>query len=159
MRAPILVAADVADANEIRAALENELAVTVTDDIARARALFSTGAFLLALATRAFEAAIEEAILIEPSTDAKQIAAVVRSAISKASAAQLSAARTDEVAAIPYDEYVELARYAITRRYLIALLGRHSGSVTDAAKGANLKRESLHRLMRRYHVDASDFRD
>lgn len=45
------------------------------------------------------------------------------------------------------------------RRYLLALLGRHSGSVTDAARGAKLKRESLHRLMRRYQVHADELRD
>lgn len=159
MRAPVLVVADAADGTAIRAALERDLEVTVTDDVTRARALFSTGGFLVVLATRAFETALEDALLIEPSVEAKQIATIVRSAIARASAAQYSAARVDEVGAVPYDEYVELARYAITRRYLLALLGRHNGSVTDAAKGANLKRESLHRLMRRYHVDAGDFRE
>ena len=48
---------------------------------------------------------------------------------------------------------------AFTRRYLLAVLSRHGGRVTDAARGAHMKRESLHRLLRRHHVIADDFRE
>lgn len=69
------------------------------------------------------------------------------------------ARRDDPVTALLYEDYSELARYGVTRRYLIALLLRHNGSVTDAARGADMKRESLHRLLRRHHLNADDFRE
>lgn len=65
----------------------------------------------------------------------------------------------DPIGALAYEEYIELARYASTRRYLIAVLHRHGGSVTEAARSAKMKRESLHRLMRRHHLAADQFRD
>lgn len=40
-----------------------------------------------------------------------------------------------EVGAVPYD-CIELARYTSIPRYLMALLSRHRGSVTDAARAA-----------------------
>jgi hypothetical protein len=156
MKAPVLVVADEAGERAIRAALEPELDVTVTDSVTRARALASTGAFVAAFATTAFATGLPEAVLVDPQSG--DIAATARSAIQQAMARQFSAARSDEVGALAHEEYVELARYALMRRYLIALLARHNGSVTDAARGADLKRESLHRLMRRYHVDADHFR-
>ena len=158
MKAPVLVVADAASSRALRAALAG-LDVTVTDSVTRARALASTGAFLAVFATRAFAAQIPHAIELDPTAVAAELAATARDALLRAAAAQDTEARNDEIGALAYDEYVELARYALIRRYLLALLGRHNGSVTDAAKGANLKRESLHRLMRRYRVTAEDFRE
>ena len=61
-------------------------------------------------------------------------------------------------AQLPYNEFMELMRTRETRRYLIALLTAHHGSVTHAARAAGIVRESLHRLLRRYDLDAEAFR-
>jgi hypothetical protein len=157
MKAPVLVVADAPSSRAIRTALA-DLDATVTDSVTRARALASTGAFLAVFATRAFAPHVSGAIELDLSASG-DIAAVAKTALERAAAAQDADARNDEIGALAYDEYAELARYALNRRYLLALLGRHNGSVTHAAKGAHMKRESLHRLMRRYHVTADDFRE
>jgi DNA-binding NtrC family response regulator len=158
MKAPVLVVADAASARAIRSALP-DVDVTVTDSVTRARALASTGAYLAMFATRAFVADVPGAIEIDSSLAPTELATTTQAALVRAAAAQDVDARNDEVGALTYDEYYKLARYALTRRYLLALLGRYNGSVTDAAKGASMKRESLHRLIRRYHVNADDFRE
>jgi DNA-binding NtrC family response regulator len=156
MKPPVLVIIAGADASAIRAALESDFSATITDDSARGRALASTGGFLAVLDAARLE--LDGAVAIDPAADPAAIAAFARVAIATITEAQLDRARADDVGAVPYDEYVELARYALTRRYLLAVLSRHGGSVTDAARGANMKRESLHRLLRRHHVIADDFR-
>ena len=158
MKVPVLVVADAANARAIRAALA-AFDVTVTDSVTRARALASTGAFLCVFTARGFGASVEGALELDITAASDDVAEAARSAVASAAKRQESQARADDAGALTYDEFVELARYAVTRRYLLALLGRHNGSVTDAAKGANMKRESLHRLMRRYHVTADDFRE
>lgn len=60
---------------------------------------------------------------------------------------------------LEYDEYIELVRFRATRRYLLGLMCRHHGSVTDASHNAGMMRESLHRLLRRHDVAADGFRD
>ena len=159
MKAPVLVVAAAAAARTIRAALADDLAVTITDDIERGWALASTAGFLVVVAVAPLAASLPGAVEIDPSADPAAIMAAVTAAIDRDSSKHRTQARTDEVGAVPYDEYIELARYAMTRRYLFALLQRYGGSVTDAARGANMKRESLHRLMRRHHVTADDFRE
>ena len=158
MKAPVLVVADAASARAIRSAL-TDLDVTVTDTVTRARALASTGAFLAVFATPALAGSVAGAVELDASGSPAEIASSAHATIARALKARDGEARNDDVGALSYDEYIELARYAITRRYLLALLRRHNGSVTEAARGANMKRESLHRLMRRYHVTADDFRE
>ncbi len=158
MREPVLVVADEDGARAIGTAIGRELDVTVTDDAVRARALASTGAFLAVLVDSRVKDPIAGATVVDVASDASSILETTRAAIQTFVLKQSEDALLDEVGAVPYDEYIELARYAMARRYVLALLGRHHGSVTDAARGANMKRESLHRLMRRYHVNASDFR-
>ena len=158
MKPPVLVVATSAVARAIRAALAERLALTITDDLERGRALASTGGFLVIVAVAPLVGSLRGAVEIDPGADPSAIAAAVIGAIDQRSSKHRAEASDDAVGAVPYDEYIELARYATTRRYLIALLGRHGGSVTDAARGANVKRESFHRLMRRHHVTAEDFR-
>jgi transcriptional regulator with GAF, ATPase, and Fis domain len=158
VKAPVLVVADAATGRAIRPALEDDFDVTVTDSVTHAQALRSTGAFLVVFATREVSSELE-AVELDTSLDANAVSAIARAAVAKAMAAQYAAARADGVGSLPHDDYVGLARYAMMRRYLLALIARHNGSVTDAARGAKLKRESLHRLMRRYHVHADEFRD
>ena len=159
MKPPVLVVADVAYARAIRAALAEDHSLTVTDDVEHGRALASTGAFLAVIAVAVAKGSIEGACDLVPGLDANQIRAAVVVARSGLADQQRMVSRRDDVGAVPYDDYIELARYAATRRYLMALLSRHGGSVTDAARSAQMKRESLHRLLRRHHLFADDYRD
>ena len=157
MKPPVLVLVAGVSARAIRAALADDFSPTLTDDVGRGRALASTGGFLALVAVAPLS--LDGAVVIDPDAEPIAIIAAVNAAIAAIAASHRDRARVDEVGAVPYDEYVELARYALTRRYLLALLSRHGGSVTDAARGASMQRESLHRLLRRYHVIADDFRD
>jgi len=60
---------------------------------------------------------------------------------------------------LTYREVIDLARDRATRDYLIELLRAARGNVTRAAQRAAVERESFHRLMRRFHLRADDFRD
>jgi two-component system response regulator AtoC len=59
---------------------------------------------------------------------------------------------------LTYREVIDLARERTTRDYLVELLRAARGNVTRAAQRADIERESLHRLMRRFHLRAEDFR-
>ena len=151
---PILVLAPSAASKAIQGALGPKAAITATDDLQRARALVATGGFVVILAVEPLASSVRGAIAVDPG-DATVIAKAVETAIG-----QSHDSRSDDpVSALLYEEFSELARYGVTRRYLIALLRRYNGSVTDAARGADMKRESLHRLLRRHHLNADDFRE
>ncbi len=107
------------------------------------------------LAVEPLARVLRDAVVIDPSSEAEVISQTVAAAIGRS----IQITHNHQIATLGYDEYIELARYATTRRYLIALLHRHHGSVTEAARGADMKRESLHRLMRRHHLIADDFRE
>jgi len=62
------------------------------------------------------------------------------------------------LAKMTYREMLELARERATRDYLVALMRDFSGNVTRAAGRAEVERETLHRLLRHFHVRADDFR-
>ena len=62
------------------------------------------------------------------------------------------------LATLPYREVVELARDRVSRDYLVALLREFGGNVTRAAERAQMERESLHRLMKKYEVRSEDFK-
>jgi transcriptional regulator of acetoin/glycerol metabolism len=159
MKVPVLVVVVAAHARAIRTALADDFAVTFTENPAHGRALASTGAFLAVLTAGRPDTSIAGAVVIELGAEAAVIHGAVGDAMARLAGVQRRQAGSDDVGAVPYEEYIELARYAATRRYLMALLARHAGSVTDAARGAKMKRESLHRLLRRHHLIADDFRD
>jgi DNA-binding NtrC family response regulator len=64
-----------------------------------------------------------------------------------------------ELAALSYREALASSRDRGSREYLIALLTSFGGNVSRAAERAGLERESLHRLLRRYGIQAGAFRD
>lgn len=129
--------------------------MSVTEDVERARALAAVGGYVAIVALPRLAAGIDGSVAVDPETGAEAITITVERAIERSRRIE----HPDPIGALTYEEYIELARYASTRRYLIALLHRHGGSVTDAARGAKMKRESFHRLMRRHHLVADHFRD
>jgi DNA-binding NtrC family response regulator len=64
-----------------------------------------------------------------------------------------------ELASLSYREALASARDRGSREYLVALLKAFGGNVSRAAERAGLERESLHRLLRRFGMQAGVFRD
>jgi DNA-binding NtrC family response regulator len=157
MKAPVLVVGPRASARAVAAALQPEFAVSLEEDSARARALTAIGAHLVIVAVGGVR--IEGSVEVDSSAEPAAIVAAVAGAIAQGSRVLHESAGADDVGVLAYEDYLELVRYAMTRRYLASLLEKHHGSVTDAARGAGLKRESLHRLLRRHHMMAEEFRD
>lgn len=156
MKAPILVVGPRAVGRHIAAALQAEFSVTLEEDSARAHALAAIGAHLAVVTVGGVK--LEGALEIDVTSEPSVIIAAVAEAIAKASNTLHLQARSDAVGVLEYEDYLELVRYAMTRRYLASLLEKHHGSVTDAARRAGLKRESLHRLLRRHHMMADEYR-
>lgn len=157
MKFPVLLVAHPATAAALSKQLAKDFTVTAVDDLERARALVKVGAFPLVVATEPFRGKLGETVDVTPSDDT--IVGAVRRAATRAIETDRNDVGASELAAIPYAEYLELARYAATRRYLVGLMRLHQGSVTNAARTTGLVRESLHRLLRRHHVEAETFRD
>lgn len=157
MKAPVLVVGPRALARSVAAALQPEFTVTLEEDPARARARVTIGAHLVVVAVGGIR--IPGALEIDAASEPAAIVMSVVAAISQAASRLREGAPRDDIGAFRYEDYLELVRYAMTRRYLASLLARHRGGVTDAARAAGLKRESLHRLLRRHHLNAEEFRD
>ena len=64
----------------------------------------------------------------------------------------------DAFAHLPYREAIELLHDRAARDYLEAVLRSTAGNVSRAAEHAGLARESLHRLLKRHHIEADEFR-
>jgi DNA-binding NtrC family response regulator len=81
----------------------------------------------------------------------------------RATGAAMEGTPTDSIdprlAALSYREALAFARDRGSREYLNALLKAFGGNVSRAAERAGLERESLHRLLRRHHINAGAFRD
>lgn len=60
---------------------------------------------------------------------------------------------------LSWNEAMDRGRQWIGRQYLEAVLARYGGNVVDAAVHAGVERESFYRLMRKYDVDVSAFRE
>lgn len=156
MKPPVLVIGPRAVARAVASHLQAQFTVTIEEESPRAHALASLGAHLAIVAIA--PAKVEGAIAIDAVVDHAALLASVTARVSRRSEMLREAASTDDVSALEYDHYLELSRYALTRRYLACLLETHHGTVTDAARAAGLKRESLHRLLRRHHIAAEEFR-
>ena len=65
----------------------------------------------------------------------------------------------EQLASFSYREALAEARDRGSREYLTALLSACGGNVSRAAERAGLERESLHRLLRRYGIQAEGFRE
>jgi len=62
------------------------------------------------------------------------------------------------LAALPYREVLEIIQERGLRDYLDALLTVTKGNVSRAAEKAEMARESMHRLLKRYRVDPEKYR-
>lgn len=59
---------------------------------------------------------------------------------------------------LPYRDAMELSRDRTSHEYLMAIMREFRGNVTRAAERAGMERESLHRLLKRYHIRSDDFK-
>jgi DNA-binding NtrC family response regulator len=59
---------------------------------------------------------------------------------------------------LTYREMLEVAKDRATRDYLVALLKDVQGNVTHAADRADVERESMHRLLKRFGLRSEDFK-
>lgn len=166
MKACILIAAAADRAAELAAAL-GDLQTMRTSDPLRAELLATVGCFQAVIVADGFlphldEAALGESPLIrvEATTRPSEIAAMASAVIRRARNADRGRASTlEHLTALPYSAYLDLVRFRATRRYLLGLMERHRGSVTEASLTAGLARESLHRQLRRHDVDPDAFRE
>ena len=66
--------------------------------------------------------------------------------------------REVDVPPVAYAEFIKNATADATSRYLVALLERCRGNVSQAAREAEIERASFHRLLRRHGIAATGFR-
>lgn len=100
---------------------------------------------------RQLKAAVERAsILAGDEIEPADLPPEITAAASSSSSAGL--------AGLTWQEAVEVGKERIAGLYLRALLDKHEGRVAQAAAHADVERESFYRLLRRYHIDVSEFR-
>lgn len=61
----------------------------------------------------------------------------------------------------PIESYTKLKKrwsFSFEREYLVAILNRHDGNVSAAAREANIDRSNFLRLLRRHRMTAQEFR-
>jgi DNA-binding NtrC family response regulator len=63
-----------------------------------------------------------------------------------------------EMTSLSYREMLAASRDRASRQYFEAVLKEVGGNVTQAAVRAGIERESLHRLLRRFGVNADVYR-
>lgn len=166
MKACVLVAAPLDRVDAIAEALAAFQTRRVSD-AGHAKLLAVNGHFQAVVAAPGYLADVGEpelggAPLIHLASvpDLNALPALVEAAVRRARANDYRrAGDLEPLSALRYGEYVELVRFRATRRYLLGLMRRHRGSVTEASLAAGIARESLHRQLRRHDVDATAFRD
>ncbi len=101
---------------------------------------------------RELENAIERALAV---TDSSRISvhALPDEVARKGMSRSISTTRS-----LTYQQVVKLATDRASREYLIALMRDTNGNVSKAAVCAGIKRESLHRLLKRYGLHSETFR-
>jgi len=102
---------------------------------------------------RELQNVLERAVVLE--TGEKVSADVIRECLEGAPRGEPGAS---VLADLPYKDALAVAQRDATIRYLAALLRRCKGNVTRAAEQAGIERESLHRLLGKVGLKASDFR-
>lgn len=164
MTRSILVAAPSSWSRPLAVALPERFAVTLCVEADRARALLRIGDFQALLTVEGFlDDLVHPAKIVVPRDtllDPNAVGAWAEAAIARRHIDDRRRAHDLEaISNLPYSDYVELARYRATREYLLGLVERFRGNVTDAARAGGMARESLHRLLRRHDVEADHFRE
>jgi hypothetical protein len=165
MRACVLIAAPSLLARRLADGLSGRFPLMCCIDSRRAEALIATAHFQAIVVADGFLPAALDAtnapvIAVGADVDVADVATRLVAAVEQHRSLDREAgAELLVLTRLDYDSYIELVRFRETRRYLLGLMHRHRGSVTDAARGAGIVRESLHRLLRRHGVDADMFRD
>ena len=161
MALPVLVAAPARIARKLSDAIGHEFGVVTCSDPEKTVALAMTGTYLAIVKTVGFAKLVTDTPIVRVAETAGSEVAVQLHAIRDRARLDHLARATEHahLAALPYDEYIALARARATRDYVLALLRRHRGVVAEAARAAGLLRETLHRLIRRHDIDPDWFRD
>lgn len=164
MKPYVLVAAPSAAARGICAALPERFAVVVATDRRKAAVLAIMASVEAVVAWDGFAPDLRRrhgvpVITVEADEDLGALSARIAAAIpTRKHAERTRSAGLAALASLPYEEFLGLARFWTTRDYLLGLMRRHGGNVSEAARAAEIERESLHRLLRRHELDAEMFR-
>lgn len=164
MKRYVLVAAPSAAARQICAALAERFAVVVATDRRKAAVLAIMASIEAVVAWDGFAPSPRARhgvpmITVVAGEDLGSLSARVAAAIpTRKHADRTRSAGLAALASLRYEEFLELARFWTTRDYLHGLMRRHGGNVSEAARAAEIERESLHRLLRRHDLDAEMFR-
>lgn len=146
-------------------ALGARFTVMTCTERARAEVLIDVACFQAIVVAEGFVAEIDSAgevpvIIVKANADAAAVRDEVIAAVERRKAEELQrAGELYKLTELKFDEYIELIRFRATRRYLLGLMRRYRGSVTDASRSAGMVRESLHRLLRKHDVEADQFRE
>lgn len=158
MKPKVLVAATPPIARRIAGHLDHEFAVEVVTESDRAMALIDVGTYQAIVVARGFVRHQARFVTIDGGDDASLAVRVNAAVIAHRTQQRAEGQTFASYAVLTYDEFMQRVRTRETRRFLIALLSLHHGSVTHAARAAGIVRESLHRLLRRHDLDAEAFR-
>lgn len=160
MARQILIAAPARVARKLSDAIGDHFEIATCTDPEKAMALAATGTYLAIVKTVGFAQLSTDSPIIRiadpPGPEILDELTAIRHRTHLDQ--RRRASKLAHLAALPYDEYIALARARTTRDYLLALLHRHRGVVAEAAREAGLLRETLHRLIRRHDIDPDWFR-
>lgn len=164
MKLHVLVAAPSAAARHLAAALTERFAVVVATDPRKAAVLAIMASVQAVVVWDGFASHFRArqgvpVITVVAGEALGELAARVAAAIpARKHAERIRSAGLATLASLPYEEFLELARFWTTRDYLLGLMRTHGGNVSEAARAAEIERESLHRLLRRHELEAEMFR-
>lgn len=165
MKPCVLIAASPMLNRRLADALAATFTVMVCSEPERAEVLIAVACFQAVVIADEFVAAPEvgddvPVVRVATTADPAKVRDEVIAAVDRRKAdEQRRAGELSKLTELKYDEYIELVRFRATRRYLLGLMMRYRGSVTDASRSAGMVRESLHRLLRRHDVEAERFRE
>ncbi len=164
MKPLVLVAAPTSVARQLSSALAEDFDVAVATDPRKAVVLAIMASLQAIVVWDGFLPHVRTGrrlpvVTISARADLDGLAARVAAAIPASKhGARARSEGLAAIAALPYEEFLELSRFWTTREYLLGLMRSHAGNVSEAARAAAIERESLHRLLRRHDLDAELFR-
>ena len=164
MKPSVLVAAPTAVARQVSGALADRFAIVAVADRRKAVALAFLASVQAIVTWDGFCPELRArrgvpVVTIAPEEDLAGLGERVAAAIpARRHQARARTAGLAALAGLPYEEFLELARFWTTRDYLLGLMRTHGGNVSEAARAAEIERESLHRLLRKHDLDAEMFR-